>query len=57
MNSNALPNVYPPLKIRDQIRHIRQYFTTQSVAPNSVLAPVRQLALEIYEELNDAIAK
>ncbi|PPQ96127.1 hypothetical protein CVT26_004762 [Gymnopilus dilepis] len=56
MNSNALPDVYPPLKIRDQIRHIRQYFTTQSVGPNSVLAPVRQLALEIYEELNDAIA-
>jgi len=38
-------------------KNIIQVFGTKSVKPTSLLAPVRDSALEVYEDLNKAIAK
>ena len=40
-----------------KIRDIKQIFGTQSVKPDALVAPFRQMALDLYMHMNDAIAK
>ncbi len=37
--------------------HQAKVFGTQSLKPDALIAPFRQIALELYEELNTAVAK
>ena len=41
----------------ERIRDITQNFSTQSVKPDSLLTPFRQMALELYIHKNEATAK
>ena len=40
-----------------KIRDVGRVFSTQSVKPDSLVAPFRQMALDFYMHMNDAIAK
>ena len=40
-----------------KIRDIKQFFGTQSVKPDALVAPLREMALELYLHMNDAIPK
>ena len=40
-----------------KFREVRQIFSTQSVKPDSLVAPFRQMALDLYIHMNDSFAK
>jgi len=55
---NALPGSKPHSKQtwRQRLWHSFQVFKTQSVEPGTLIAPLRQIALKSYEDLNVAVA-
>lgn len=58
-SANSIPGVTTPYNksLIRKIRDIKQIFSTQSVKPDSLVAPFRQMALDLYIHMNDAIAK
>jgi protein MBA1 len=58
-SANSVPGVTTLYRksLVESIRHVKQIFSTQSVKPDSLVAPFRQMALDLYMHMNDAIAK
>lgn len=58
-SANSIPGVTTLYRnsLVQKIRDVRQTFGTQSVKPDSLVAPFRQMALDLYMHMNDAIAK
>jgi hypothetical protein len=54
---DAIPGILvPTISLLSRIRHKFKLFGTQSTKPDALLAPFRQIVLELYEELNIAVA-
>ncbi|KAH9478346.1 hypothetical protein JR316_0008800 [Psilocybe cubensis] len=56
INENALPGLYHGSGFMARIRQMMQIFRTQSVEADAIMAPVREMALNNYQALNNAIA-
>lgn len=58
-SANCIPGVATLYRksLLQRIRDIKQIFDTQSVKPDSLVAPLRQMALDLYMHMNDALAK
>ena len=58
-SANSVPGVFTLHRksLVQRIRDVKQIFSTQSVKPDSLVAPFRQMALDLYMHMNDAIAK
>ncbi|KDR80260.1 hypothetical protein GALMADRAFT_136775 [Galerina marginata CBS 339.88] len=56
MTTNSLPGVTISSGFRQQFRQVFKALGTQSVEPDAVLAPVRRMVLDNYQDLNHAIA-
>ena len=58
-SSNAIPGVTTlhGKSLVQKIRDLKKLFGTQSVKPDSLVAPFRQMALDLYMQINDATAK
>ena len=58
-SANSIPgvNTFYRKSLLQKIREIPQIFGTQSVKPDALVAPFRQMALDSYILMNDAIAK
>ena len=58
-STNSIPGVTTLQRrsLVQKIRDIKRIFSTQSVKPDSLVAPFRQMALDLYIHMNDAIAK
>lgn len=55
---DAIPGmVVPTLSFWSRLRHKFKLFGSQSTKPDGLLAPFRQIVLELYEELNTAVAR
>jgi len=56
---NSIPGVTTLYRtsLMQKIREVNQIFSTQSVKPDSLVAPFRQMALDLYMHMNDAMAK
>lgn len=59
VDANSVPGVTTlyTKSLVQKIRDVKQIFSTQSVKPDSLVAPFRQMALDLYMHMNDAIAK
>ena len=57
LSMKALPGLRPNHSWRERIMTSLQVFKTQSVEPDALIAPFRQLALKSYEDLNMAVAR
>ena len=57
-SANSIPGVTTLYRksLFQKIRDIKKTFSTQSVKPDSLVAPFRQMALDLYMHMNDAIA-
>ena len=58
-SANSVPGVTTLYEksLVQKIRDVKQIFCTQSIKPDSLVAPFRQMALDLYIHMNDAIAK
>ena len=58
-SANSIPGITTLYRksLVQKIRDVKQIFSTQSVKPDSLVAPFRQMALDWYMHMNDAIAK
>jgi mitochondrial protein MBA1 len=58
-SANSIPGVTTLYRksLVQKIYDVKQIFSTQSVKPDSLVAPLRQMALDLYMHMNDALAK
>ena len=58
-SANSVPGVTTlhEKSLGQKIRDVKQIFSTQSVKPDSLVAPFRQIALDLYMHMNDTIAR
>ena len=58
-SANSIPGITTLYRksFLQKIREVRQIFGTQSVEPDALVAPFRQMALDLYIHMNDAMAK
>jgi hypothetical protein len=56
---NAVPGlfIFERPSWSGRMLHQAKVFGTQSLKPDALIAPFRQIALELYEDLNKAVAK
>lgn len=59
LTSNSIPGmiVFNRQSLMTRLSHNLKSFGTSSVKPDGLLSPFRRFALDIYEELNTAIAQ
>ena len=58
-SANSVPgvNTLYNKSLVQKIREVGQIFGTQSVQPDALVAPFREMALDLYMHMNDAIAR